>query len=89
MRPYYETREDCGESFLVKVAHDTLAEAIVYANINNVVFIAEIGGAWREFEKCWGCGKWMPCEEINLRGLCESCNPKKCRAYGWPEEASV
>lgn len=76
MKEYYETYQNYGETYQLVVAHDTLDEAIEYADANNVDFIAEIGGCWSEFEKCWGCGEWIPCEEINKDGLCENCEAR-------------
>lgn len=68
---YYEIYKDgC------KFCHDTLDEAIECADAIGADFISEIGGYWSEFEKCWGCGEWIPCDEINKDGLCENCEAR-------------
>lgn len=55
------------------VAFDTLEEATEYADKNGNNFIAEIGGAWDEFEKCAFCGEWFTSAELNIYGDCERC----------------
>ena len=74
MRNYWETVEgnDDGD-YPLCVAHDTFEEAEEYANANGINFINEVGGSWSEFERCWGCSEFIPAEEINEDGLCDSC----------------
>ena len=65
---YYETF--CG---VYSYAHDTLEEAIDFADKNECTFIAEIGGSWDEYLKCSFCGEWYPSYEINTNGDCSRC----------------
>ena len=43
--------------------HETLEEAIEFANIHSLPIIHEIGGNWADYEKCWFC------EERHLKCL--------------------
>ena len=35
--------------------------------------IAEIGGSWTEFKKCWFCDKWVDITTMNKNDLCDHC----------------
>lgn len=66
---YYETTAP-----LETTAHDTLEEAIEYAEKHaDVYIICEIGGNWCEFERCTFCGEWFDSCELNTSGECERC----------------
>lgn len=54
-------------------AHETLEDAIAYADAHGCTLIAEIGGSWNEYEKCAFCGEWFDSCELNTEGDCERC----------------
>lgn len=69
MQHYYETSTQ-GEI----QAHSTLEEAIEFAEQNNCEIIAEIGGSWDEYQKCWWCEEWVPTTDFNIGcSVCEHC----------------
>ena len=72
MKHYYETTHNDGNNFPVLTAHDTIEDAIEFANAHEIKTIYEIGGAFSEFEKCEFCGEWYTLEELN-RGICWRC----------------
>lgn len=55
-------------------AFDTLEKAIEYADEYGRMLISEIGGCWTDFEKCWFCGEWFDCCELNVGGVCARCD---------------
>lgn len=55
------------------VAHETLENAIKYADSHGLVLIAEIGGSWDEYEKCEICGEWYPGDQMTKCGICTRC----------------
>ena len=55
------------------VAFDTLEEATEYADANGNNFIAEIGGSWTEYKKCWFCEEWHDITTLNRNDLCDHC----------------
>ena len=57
----------------ILVAHDSLEEAIEYAEENGITTIQEIGGCWTEYEKCWFCEKWFDTNELNTNNECSRC----------------
>ena len=74
MKIYYETTFHDGKTYPITTAHDTLEEAITYADLHGVKLICEIGGSWNEFEKCPICEEWYPSEQIENSGLCTRCH---------------
>lgn len=68
MQHYYETF--CG---VYAYSHDTLEEAIDFAEKNGVEMICEIGGSWTEYSKCNFCGEWVDITELNEEGDCPRC----------------
>lgn len=54
-------------------AHDTLDEAITYAESHGCDLIAEIGGSWAEYKKCWFCEEWHDITTLNKNDLCDHC----------------
>jgi hypothetical protein len=74
METYFETAHiEEGEEYATLTAHDTLEEAIEFAEANGILTIYEIGGSWDEFEKCGFCGEWFPSNELNKEGDCFYC----------------
>lgn len=73
MKLYFETVENDGCEYPLTVAHDTIEDAIEYADTHEVTHIYEIGGSWDEFEKCGFCGEWFPSNELNKEGDCFYC----------------
>ena len=73
MKTYYETAHyEPGDEFPTATAHDTLEEAITFAEAHGITTIQQIGGAWDEFEKCEFCGEWFTAPELE-NGLCAQC----------------
>ena len=54
-------------------AHETLEDAIKWAESHNITTISEIGGCWSEYEKCEFCGDWFDTNELNTKNICERC----------------
>lgn len=73
MKTYYETPHRDGNEYAAVIAHDTLDDAIEYADANGIAIIYEIGSAWDEFEKCAFCGEWFPSTDLNSAGDCARC----------------
>lgn len=73
MNRYFETAENDGSEYPLTVAHDTIEEAIQYADTHEITHIREIGGAWDEYEKCTFCGEWVASYEVDTDGFCERC----------------
>lgn len=70
MQEYFETvHQEPGYDFPTTTAHDTLEEAIEFAEANN---IETIYGEYDTWEKCWFCGEWFPITEMEYN-LCEYC----------------
>lgn len=69
MPHYYETSTK-GEI----QSHETLEQAIEFANANNCEIISEIGGNWEEFQKCWFCDDWFISTELIGTGVCARCD---------------
>lgn len=65
---YYETSTK-GEI----QAHDTIEQAIEFAEQNNCEIISEIGGNYDEWQKCWFCGEWYTTSELIGTGVCARC----------------
>ena len=65
---YYETAKD-GEI----QSHNTLDEAMEFADENRCEIICEIGGNWTEWVKCSWCGNWCESVELNVHGYCTYC----------------
>ena len=79
-KTYYETVQRADENPKdgidykgILVAHDTLEEAIEYAEKHNIKTIQEIGGSWAEYEKCWFCEEWFDVSELNTNNECSRC----------------
>ena len=69
MLHYYETSTDHEIQ-----AHNTLEEAIAFAEQNNCEIICEIGGSWDEFKYCWFCQEWQPTTDFNIGcSVCYRC----------------
>ena len=66
---YYETATQ-GEI----QSHDTLDEAIAFAEANGCDFIYEIGGSYTEYQKCWFCEEWIDVTDIIGTGVCTKCD---------------
>lgn len=73
MKTYYETTHNDGGEFPLTVAHETLEEAIEYAETHGIDTINEIGGAWDDWQKCGFCGEWFPSQDLDEDGWCEHC----------------
>ena len=70
---YYETTRSDGNTYPLTMAHNTLEEAITYADENGIDFIYQIGANWEEYQRCSFCGEfWDPCE-IDANGYCFRC----------------
>ena len=53
MKIYYETtHRDPGSEYPAITAHDTLEDAIIFADAHGIKYIQQIEGAWDDFEKC-------------------------------------
>lgn len=73
MKTYYETAHyEPGSEYPTATAHDTLEEAIAFAEAHGITIIEEIGGSWDEYEKCEFCGEWYSSDELE-KGLCWMC----------------
>lgn len=73
MNTYYITAHiEPGDKFSTETAHNTLEEAITFAEAHGIEFIYEHGGNWNEFEKCEFCGEWFDSWELE-KGLCWMC----------------
>ena len=55
------------------IAFEDLESAVECANEIGAEDIAEIGGSWDEFKKCWFCEEWVPVTEMNKNNLCDHC----------------
>ena len=85
MKTYFETYEyhNSGErpesdgidlkGSCTATAHETLDDAIQYAESHECDLIAEIGGSWTEYKKCWFCGEWVDITTLNKNDLCDHC----------------
>ena len=74
METYFETAHiEEGDEYATLTVHDTLEEAIEWADTHGILTIYEIGGAWDEFEKCSFCGEWVTSYELDTDGFCERC----------------
>ena len=73
MKHYFETVDRDGSAYPLTMAHETIEEAIDYADAHGITFICEIGSAWEEFEKCAFCGDWVTSYEVDKDGFCERC----------------
>jgi len=72
MKHYYETTHDDGGQFPIITAHETIEDAISFAEEHEIKTIYEVGGSFGEFEKCEWCGEWCPTEELK-KGICWRC----------------
>lgn len=54
-------------------SHETIEDAIAFAEANNCSTIEEIGGSWDEYEQCAFCGEWFPVTELNTQNECVRC----------------
>ena len=71
---YYETvHTEPGDMFPTVTAHETIDDAIAFADAHGIDYITEIGGNWEEFGKCAFCGEWRNYWELNKAGECELC----------------
>lgn len=69
---YFETVHiEPGQDFPTTTAHDTLEEAIEFAEAHN---IPTIYGEHDTFEKCWFCEQWVAICEIQSDGACDRCH---------------
>lgn len=73
MEVFYETVKRDGKLFPEIQAHETLDEAIEYADANEIEEITRNGGSYDTFRKCWSCGGWFADSELNSEDLCENC----------------
>lgn len=74
MKHYYETTHNDGNECPITTAHDTLEEAIEFAEANGIEEIHEIGGSFDDFVKCGFCGEWLPIQELDEKsGFCDHC----------------
>ena len=81
MKHYYETNHrNPGDEFETLTAHDTLEDAITFAEAHAIPTIYEIGGSWDEYGRCWFCGEWYPVIELDR----ETC--RGCRLAIWSHE---
>jgi hypothetical protein len=75
MNIYYQTAHiEEGDTYATLTAHDTIEEAIAFAEAHGCTTICEIGGSWDEFEKCGFCGEWLPAQDLDEGGWCRDCN---------------
>lgn len=71
---YYETvHYNTGDEFATTTAHDTLDEAIEFANAHGIGTIYEIGGSWSEFGKCSFCHEWVDLCALDHENICSDC----------------
>jgi hypothetical protein len=71
---YYETTHlDPGEEYFTTTAHDSLDDAISFADAHGCTYILEIGGSWNDFEKCSFCGDWFSSCEVDAEVICYHC----------------
>ncbi len=69
---FYETvHTEPGQDFPTTTAHDSLEEAIAFAEAHN---IPTIYGETDTFEKCWFCGEWFPIDLLDNDGTCADCD---------------
>lgn len=54
--------------------HETLEDAIEFAEKMELPIIYELGGNYATFEKCWFCGEWYESNELNKDGVCHRCD---------------
>lgn len=74
MNIYYETAHyEPGDEFPTATAHDTLEEAIEFAEAHGINYISEHGGNYDDFVKCEFCGEWFTSEELNDKDICSYC----------------
>lgn len=77
MKIYYETAHRDTGDFPILTAHDTLEDAIQFAEANGITTIYQIGGSYDEYEKCEWCDEWHHLEKLT-DGLCW-----RCRLAAW------
>lgn len=92
-RVYYETVKRADDNLLdgidykgILVAHDTLEDAIEYAEQNGIETITEVGGNWAEYEKCWFCGEWFDVNELNTNNECSRCESAIKDHFGYDDK---
>ena len=69
---YFETvHNEPGQTFPTTTAHETLEDAIAFAEAHD---IPTIYGDTDTYEKCWFCGEWFPIEELDNDGTCRNCH---------------
>lgn len=71
---YYETtHRDTLSDYPVTTAHETLDDAITFADQHGITLISEMGECFDEWGKCWFCGEWFLIEELNDGDECSRC----------------
>lgn len=73
MLHFYETTHNDGNTFPVVTAHDTIDDAIAFADAHGIETITEYGGSFDEYKKCWFCGEWFSVSDLNDDGTCAPC----------------
>ena len=71
---YYETAHyEPGDTYPTATAHDTLENAIEFAETHKCTTITEVGGNWCEFGKCSFCGEWVDSCDLDTETICTDC----------------
>ena len=71
---YFQTAHRDGGVFAVATAHDTLEDAIEFAEAHDIKIVSEIGGNWVEYERCLFCGEWYTTDEfLHDNDPCKRC----------------
>lgn len=73
MEIFYETTMRNGVDFPEIQAHETLDDAIEFAEKNGISEIFQNGGSYETFRKCSLCGGWFADSELDTNDLCERC----------------
>lgn len=73
MKPCYETEHIDSNNFPQITMHETLDDAIEFAEKMELPIIYKVGLDYAEFEKCWFCGEWYESTELNKDGVCRRC----------------
>ena len=69
---YITAHSDPGDQFPTATSHETIEEAIDFANAHNTDTICEIGGTWSDYTRCDFCKDWFSYDEIE-QDLCPAC----------------
>lgn len=73
MLHFYETTHNDGNGFPVITAHDTIDDAIIFADAHGIETIEEYGKAFDTYKKCWFCGEWFLLSNMKDGETCKRC----------------